>query len=181
MSGLSRRAFLGGASTALLAAAGCSFFADSQGSAAPATSTPPVPPRPTEPSSQPAFRLIGDGSTADTGDQPHQPVPDRLEPGQIPPQFVVFSWDGAANLETGLFPRGPCKVVKQAADLLECWRREAAIRCRLRAVASRAGPPSRSDLGSSQVLSMQVKGRTAAQEARPRLLAAITAGQAGQS
>src|SRR3954452_9059436 len=105
MSGLSRRAFLGGASTALLAAAGCASFADSQGSAAPATSTPPVPPRPTEPSSQPAFRLIGDGSTADTGDQPHQPVPPPLEPGQTPPQFVVFSWDGSANLETGLFPR----------------------------------------------------------------------------
>src|SRR5918998_1337502 len=50
-------------------------------------------------------RLIGDGSTADTGPQPHQPVPQRLEPGQTPPQFVVFSWDGAANLETGLFPR----------------------------------------------------------------------------
>src|ERR687894_698473 len=50
-------------------------------------------------------RLIGDGSTADTGPQPHQPVPERLEPGQTPPQFVVFSWDGAANLETGLFPR----------------------------------------------------------------------------
>src|ERR687893_214224 len=50
-------------------------------------------------------RLIGDGSTADTGPQPHQPVPERLEPGQTPPQFVVFSWDGAANLDTGLFPR----------------------------------------------------------------------------
>jgi hypothetical protein len=50
-------------------------------------------------------RLIGDGSTADTGPQPHQPVPRRLEPGETPPQFVVFSWDGAANLATGLFPR----------------------------------------------------------------------------
>ncbi|SFU06906.1 hypothetical protein SAMN05660657_05333 [Geodermatophilus amargosae] len=26
-------------------------------------------------------------------------------PGERPPQFVVFSWDGAANLSTGLFPR----------------------------------------------------------------------------
>jgi hypothetical protein len=50
-------------------------------------------------------RLIGDGSTADTGPQPHQPVPRRLMPGERPPQFVVFSWDGAANLSTGLFPR----------------------------------------------------------------------------
>ena len=51
------------------------------------------------------MRLIGDGSTADTGPQPHQPVPRRLAPGEQPPQFVVFSWDGAANLATGLFPR----------------------------------------------------------------------------
>src|SRR4051812_12026252 len=26
--------------------------------------------------------------------------------------------------------QGPCKVVRQAADLLGCWRREAAVRCR---------------------------------------------------
>ncbi|MER6846118.1 hypothetical protein ABT321_36995, partial [Streptomyces platensis] len=39
---------------------------------------------------------IGDGSTAYTGKQPHQPPqPERLKPGQKPPQFVVFSWDGA--------------------------------------------------------------------------------------
>jgi hypothetical protein len=50
-------------------------------------------------------RLIGDGSTADTGPQPGQPVVDRLEPGQTPPQFVVFSWDGAGELGNGLFPR----------------------------------------------------------------------------
>jgi hypothetical protein len=53
----------------------------------------------------PEVRLIGDGSTADTGPQPHQPVWRRLLPGERPPQFVVFSWDGAANLSTGLFPR----------------------------------------------------------------------------
>jgi len=50
-------------------------------------------------------RLIGDGSTADTGPQPNQPVVDRLEPGQTPPQFVVFSWDGAGEVGNGLFPR----------------------------------------------------------------------------
>ncbi|MFB6779933.1 hypothetical protein ACFCX0_21440 [Streptomyces sp. NPDC056352] len=49
---------------------------------------------------------IGDGSTADTGKQPHQPsAPVPLEPGQTPPQFVIFSWDGAGELGTGLFPR----------------------------------------------------------------------------
>ncbi|MFJ4801515.1 polysaccharide deacetylase family protein [Streptomyces murinus] len=51
-------------------------------------------------------RLIGDGSTSYTGRQPNQPdAPTRLEPGQTPPQFVVFSWDGAGELGTGLFPR----------------------------------------------------------------------------
>ncbi|MFE3496896.1 hypothetical protein [Streptomyces sp. NPDC059175] len=51
-------------------------------------------------------RLIGDGSTADTGKQPKQPEkPVPLEPGQTPPQFVVFSWDGAGEVGNGLFPR----------------------------------------------------------------------------
>src|SRR4051794_18795505 len=42
-------------------------------------------------------RLIGDGSTSDTGPQPHQPAIDKLKPGEKPPQFVVFSWDGAGE------------------------------------------------------------------------------------
>jgi hypothetical protein len=49
--------------------------------------------------------LIGDGSTAYTGPQPYQPVERRLEPGETPPQFVVFSWDGAGELDNGLFAR----------------------------------------------------------------------------
>lgn len=49
--------------------------------------------------------LIGDGSTADTGPQPHQPEARPLEPGERPPQFVVVSWDGAAALGDGLFDR----------------------------------------------------------------------------
>ncbi|UNO41243.1 hypothetical protein [Streptomyces sp. MST-110588] len=49
---------------------------------------------------------IGDGSTADYGPQPHQPKkPEPLEPGQAPPQFVIFSWDGAGEVGNGLFPR----------------------------------------------------------------------------
>ncbi|MFD5712725.1 hypothetical protein ACFWHW_20495 [Streptomyces pharetrae] len=57
------------------------------------------------PSGQPA-RPIGDGSTAFTGKQPNQPpAPEPLEPGQTPPQFVVFSWDGAGEVGNGLFPR----------------------------------------------------------------------------
>ncbi|MFJ1745839.1 hypothetical protein ACIOJD_06290 [Streptomyces sp. NPDC088116] len=51
-------------------------------------------------------RLIGDGSTSDTGKQPHQPSkPVPLEPGETPPQFVIFSWDGAGEVGNGLFPR----------------------------------------------------------------------------
>src|SRR3954469_9144997 len=116
MTGQSRRAFLGSASATLLGLAGCNAAVDSPraGSSPTTTVTPSptsAPPSPTSapPSptgaGDPALRLIGDGSTADTGPQPHQPVPDRLEPGQPPPQFVVFSGDGAANLEPGLFPR----------------------------------------------------------------------------
>ncbi|WP_405585925.1 hypothetical protein [Streptomyces sp. NBC_01190] len=56
--------------------------------------------------------LIGDGSTARTGAQPNQPVVEKLEPGQTPPQFVIFSWDGAGEVGTGLFPR----FLKLAAD-----------------------------------------------------------------
>ncbi len=48
-------------------------------------------------------RLIGDGSTAYTGAQPHQPRPQRIEPGGKPPQFVVFSWDGAGEDGQKLF------------------------------------------------------------------------------
>ncbi|MCL8015789.1 hypothetical protein [Streptomyces sp. AS02] len=51
-------------------------------------------------------RPIGDGSTSYTGKQPHQPgKPEPLEPGQEPPQFVIFSWDGAGEVGNGLFPR----------------------------------------------------------------------------
>ncbi|MFJ7958485.1 hypothetical protein ACIQ62_19570 [Streptomyces sp. NPDC096319] len=52
---------------------------------------------------QSAPRLIGDGSTAFTGTQPHQPVWHKLKPGETPPQFVVFSWDGAGEDSQKLF------------------------------------------------------------------------------
>ena len=77
--------------------------------------------------------------------------------------------------------QGSCKVVRQAIDLHGCGRREVGSGAELRAVASRDRPPSRSDLGASRVLTTQVKGTAAAQEARPRPLAAITPGQAAQS
>ncbi|MFF3850049.1 hypothetical protein [Streptomyces sp. NPDC002328] len=55
------------------------------------------------PAPRSAYRLIGDGSTAFTGAQPHLPRPERLKPGQKPPQFVVFSWDGAGEDSQRLF------------------------------------------------------------------------------
>jgi hypothetical protein len=48
-------------------------------------------------------KLIGDGSMSVTGPQPHQPRVRRLKPGQRPPQFVVFSWDGAGENDWKLF------------------------------------------------------------------------------
>jgi hypothetical protein len=48
-------------------------------------------------------RLIGDGSTSDTGPQPFQPTAERLKPGERPPQFVVFSWDGAGEDDNKFF------------------------------------------------------------------------------
>ncbi|MQY06420.1 polysaccharide deacetylase family protein [Actinomadura macrotermitis] len=50
-------------------------------------------------------RLIGDGSMADTGPQPNTFRAARLAPGQRPPQFVVFSWDGAGEDSNRLFSR----------------------------------------------------------------------------
>ncbi|WP_406286428.1 hypothetical protein [Streptomyces sp. NBC_00209] len=49
------------------------------------------------------FRAIGDGSTAFTGVQPEQPAVERLTASQKPPQFVVFSWDGAGEDSQRLF------------------------------------------------------------------------------
>ncbi|MFF8383859.1 polysaccharide deacetylase family protein [Streptomyces kanasensis] len=48
-------------------------------------------------------RLIGDGSTAYTGAQPGLAKPQRLQSGSRPPQFVVFSWDGAGEDSQKLF------------------------------------------------------------------------------
>ncbi|WP_431042872.1 hypothetical protein ACQUSR_13870 [Streptomyces sp. P1-3] len=59
-----------------------------------------------EPGQTAQAKPIGDGSTVYTGKQPNQPPkPEKLEPGQKPPQFVVFSWDGAGDVGDGQFPR----------------------------------------------------------------------------
>ncbi|MBC2875821.1 MULTISPECIES: polysaccharide deacetylase family protein [Streptomyces] len=68
------------------------------------------PPEPSGPQAAPGpntverpVRLLGDGSTADTGPQPRQPKPRRMASGEKPPQFVVFSWDGAGEDSQRLF------------------------------------------------------------------------------
>ncbi|MGW7008121.1 hypothetical protein ACWGCW_36350 [Streptomyces sp. NPDC054933] len=88
------------AGAAMGAAAGCS---SSSGSSKPNAAAPAGggSADPTQPTGTP----IGDGSTSDTGPQPFQPTAERLEPGQTPPQFVIFSWDGAGELDNGLFQR----------------------------------------------------------------------------
>ncbi|MDT0341532.1 polysaccharide deacetylase family protein [Streptomyces litchfieldiae] len=112
--GPGRRAILGLGAAGLLAAGGYGLArggldpfdsasatdapsGDGRGGGSPETDPPP--PSVDHP------RLIGDGSTADTGPQSGQPEPRRLERGELPPQFVVISWDGAAALGDGLFDR----------------------------------------------------------------------------
>ncbi|MEU2788376.1 hypothetical protein [Streptomyces sp. NPDC007100] len=96
MSAISRRNLLGmgvGAAAAL-GVAGCSSAGSGSGSGQDKNAV------------QAKAKPIGDGSTADAGPQPHQPEkPRRLEPGETPPQFVIFSWDGAGEVGNGLFPR----------------------------------------------------------------------------
>ncbi|MEU8894055.1 hypothetical protein [Streptomyces sp. NPDC048442] len=50
-------------------------------------------------------QVLGDGSTSYTGPQPGQLKAERLKPGEKPPQFVVFSWDGALESDDRLFSR----------------------------------------------------------------------------
>ncbi|MFI8102639.1 hypothetical protein [Streptomyces sp. NPDC086023] len=58
---------------------------------------------PAAPAPGSVLRLIGDGSTSYTGGQPNVTVPQKLKPGEKPPQFVVFSWDGAGEDSQRLF------------------------------------------------------------------------------
>lgn len=105
MMAATKRIALGAVATALIAGlAGC---ADSgTGSAGPGTGKKAMPgTEERSPAAAPksAVKLIGDGSTAFTGAQPKLPVAERLKPGQKPPQFVVFSWDGAGEDSQKLF------------------------------------------------------------------------------
>lgn len=84
------------AATAAASLAGCATGTD-------ASKTGTQTARKGAPAPKHEVRLIGDGSTAYTGPQPHLPRPERLRPGQKPPQFVVFSWDGAGEDSQKLF------------------------------------------------------------------------------
>ncbi|MFJ8231866.1 hypothetical protein ACIQ9E_18200 [Streptomyces sp. NPDC094448] len=116
---MSRRGLLGAGLTVAAASgiAGCGILSGGTGPTGPtggtggeestggasAQSGRPAPAD--SPFTRPA-KPIGDGSTADTGPQPNQPPPPvKLLPGQAPPQFVVFSWDGAGDVGDGQFPR----------------------------------------------------------------------------
>ncbi|MBQ1106671.1 hypothetical protein [Streptomyces sp. 404i] len=110
MMAATKRIALGVMSTALVAVlAGCSGIgfggsgsggagADTEKGAPGAKENPPAAAAPKN-----AVKLIGDGSTAFTGVQPKVPAVERLAPGEKPPQFVVFSWDGAGEGSQKLF------------------------------------------------------------------------------
>ncbi|MFF4797922.1 hypothetical protein ACFY1U_05840 [Streptomyces sp. NPDC001351] len=103
MSALTRRGMLGlgAGAAAAVGLSGCGSLTQSDGSTHGSGSSSGGSGKPS-----PSARPIGDGSTSFTGKQPNQPAnPEPLEPGQAPPQFVVFSWDGAGEVGNGLFPR----------------------------------------------------------------------------
>ncbi|MEU2112312.1 hypothetical protein [Streptomyces sp. NPDC019507] len=107
MRNITRRNLLGAGlgAAAALGAAGCGVGSGGGGKPGRSGSDAGGDGKPPGPGKKPV-RLIGDGSTADTGKQPNQPeAPVPLEPGQTPPQFVIFSWDGAGEVGNGLFPR----------------------------------------------------------------------------
>ncbi|MER7486250.1 hypothetical protein ABTY20_10180 [Streptomyces sp. NPDC126497] len=107
MRGLTRRGVLGlgAGAAAAVPLTGCGGSGAPDGAGRPGGSRRSGTPEP-EPEPTATVRPIGDGSTSFTGRQPHQPgAPVPLEPGQTPPQFVVFSWDGAGEVGNGLFPR----------------------------------------------------------------------------
>ncbi|MER7665543.1 MULTISPECIES: hypothetical protein [unclassified Streptomyces] len=97
MKAATQRVAVGAAVTALIAGlAGCSGPDESGHQGTPGA-------KKAAPGPQSAVRLIGDGSTAFTGAQPGLLEPERMKPGEKPPQFVVFSWDGAGEDSQKLF------------------------------------------------------------------------------
>ncbi|MEW5353693.1 hypothetical protein [Streptomyces sp. 16-176A] len=63
----------------------------------------PSPTATKEPAWDGKTKVLGDGSTSYTGPQKGELKPVPLKPGEKPPQFVVFSWDGALEGSDHLF------------------------------------------------------------------------------
>ncbi|MFE7752358.1 hypothetical protein [Streptomyces sp. NPDC057428] len=102
MMAVAKRIALGAVVTALIAGlAGCSGLGT--GAAGPGAGKKPAEGNSPAAAPKAAVTLIGDGSTAFTGAQPKLPAMKRLKAGQKPPQFVVFSWDGAGEDSQKLF------------------------------------------------------------------------------
>ncbi|HET6359653.1 hypothetical protein [Streptomyces sp.] len=102
MKAATRRIAVGVVATVLIAElAGCSVLDAADGSAAAKQGAHAA--KKGAPAPESAVRLIGDGSTAFTGPQSGLLKARRLKPGQQPPQFVVFSWDGAGEDSQKLF------------------------------------------------------------------------------
>jgi hypothetical protein len=99
-----RLVVVGSVATALIAGlAGCSGPSGTEAPGGPAAKEGAAGGKEGVAAPKGAVRLIGDGSTAFTGAQPGLLKPKRLKPGQKPPQFVVFSWDGAGEDSQKLF------------------------------------------------------------------------------
>ncbi|MFF2134435.1 hypothetical protein [Streptomyces sp. NPDC058193] len=102
MMAATKRIALGAVVTALVAGlAGCS--GPGTGAAGPGAGKEAAEGNSPAAAPKAAVDLIGDGSTAFTGAQPKLPAVKRLQPGRKPPQFVVFSWDGAGEDSQKLF------------------------------------------------------------------------------
>lgn len=107
MRDMSRRSLLGAGigAAAAIGIAGCGTDSGTPGNAGKDSGGAGDQTKPSAKPSEKSVRPIGDGSTADTGKQPHQPPgPVPLEPGETPPQFVIFSWDGAGRWATASSP-----------------------------------------------------------------------------
>ncbi|HWU06849.1 MAG TPA: hypothetical protein VN520_10780 [Streptomyces sp.] len=106
MMAATKRIALGAVATVLIAGlAGCSGPGAGTAGPVPGTGKKSLGAEGHSPAAAPkgTVNLIGDGSTAFTGVQPKLPPVKRLKPGQKPPQFVVFSWDGAGEDSQKLF------------------------------------------------------------------------------
>ena len=97
MGGVSRRRLLAGGLGLGAAAAlgGCDVLRMPGGGGAPGSGQAGAPGD--GPTGSATTTSDDDGSWTDTGPQPHQPTPEKLGPGDTPPQFVVISWDGAGE------------------------------------------------------------------------------------